>query len=205
MTARAVSRLALVLAAVIALASATAGCGLFDTAQPEPPSGFQAPPADFTLPESLIVTLERSIELKIPSNYGLCFADTLIEDKGFHASFDPADIQDYLQTHPAPPADWIRPQELSFFSQFIGSLSGTPNAVISIDDERGGVVPISATRQIWNVKFRVFLGQNAATASAAGLQIERVNLAGDWKITHWEDRRDTTNVPSYGTRRLNGR
>jgi hypothetical protein len=195
---------ALGLVLCLALAAALSGCGLFDTAEPQPPTSIGGPPPDFTLPESLMVTLERAIENKSPSNYALCFADTLSDQKGFHASFDPADLLDYqTSTGQPPPADWTTQQENSFFNQFIGTLSGNPQVHL-LPDERG-IIVVDATRQIWNRKFRVFVGQSAATASAPGIQIERVNLAGDWKITHWEDRRDTTGVPSYGTRRLNGR
>jgi hypothetical protein len=192
------------LAALVAWSAVAGGCGLFDTAKPElPGSGNPLPPPDFTLPDSTLATLEHAIEGQSPSNFGLCFADTLIDERGFHATFDPSDIQEYLLTHTSAPNDWTRSQELSFFNQFLGTLSSTP-VVQFLPDPRPDR-QLGTTGVIWNRRYRIYVGPTAVAAGSAGLHIERVNLAGDWKITFWEDRRDTTNVPTWGTRRLNGR
>jgi hypothetical protein len=189
----------------LAIALAGSGCGLFDTAQPEPPTSLGLLPPDFALPESTLITLERAIEGKNATNYMLCFADTLIETKGFHAAFDPADLLDYqTATGQPPPSDWVRPQETSFINQFFGSLSGTPVVYLLADPHPD--CPCTSNLVWVNRKFRVYVGPSTAAASSIGLQLERVNAAGDWKITYWEDRRDTTSsVQSYGTRRLRGR
>ena len=195
-----------VLGLAVVLVAAT-GCGLFDTAQPQLPGGGPGGiPPDFTLPESTMVTLQRAIQTKNPNNYVLCFADTLIDSKGFHAAFDPADLLDYqTATGQPPPADWTLTQEKSFFNQFIGSLSGDPEVQLRPDERPDG--PNTATLVFVNRKFRVYTGPSTAAASSIGLQMERVNLAGEWKITYWEDRRDSTSstVSTYGTRRLRGR
>ena len=102
-----------VLAVALSLAAAGSGCGLFDTAEPQLPSGVGIPPADFSIPESTLVTLQRAIVFKNVNNYIACFADTLIDRKGFHAQFDPADLLDYqTSTGQPPPSDWTRPQEV---------------------------------------------------------------------------------------------
>jgi hypothetical protein len=42
-------------------------------------------------------------------------------------------------------------------------------------------------------------------AGSAGLTFERVGVGGEYKLTHWEDHRDTVNVRSWGNHRLEGR
>jgi hypothetical protein len=192
------------LALVFAVALATGGCGLFDTAQPERPDNSSSlPPPSFVIPDSTIVTLQRSLLGRSVSNFEQCFADTNTETAGFHAEFDPADIQDYLLTHTSAPDDWTRPQEVSFFTQFLGTLSGTSVLVLTPDldhaDENG------SSHVVRNFHYRVRTGPSVPVAGSVGLHLRTVNQAQEWKITYWEDRRDTTGVPTWGTRRLQGR
>jgi hypothetical protein len=45
--------------------------------------------AELAVRDSTLATLIRSVNGRNTTNYGLCFADTLVEHRDFHASFDP--------------------------------------------------------------------------------------------------------------------
>ena len=55
---------------------------------------------------------------------------------------------------------------------------------------------------VWNLRYRVRAGTTPVAFGGATLRIERVGLASEYRITYWEDRRDTGDVPSWGKRRL---
>ncbi len=194
-------------ALLAALALAGAGCGLFDTAQPEPPTGGPAPiPPDFTLPESTLATLARSVNGRSVTDYGQCFADTVLEGRGFFQEFDPADATAWLETHPDLPVPWLRERELTFFNQFIANPAFSGNFyIVNLFPDPRGDINVSDSKRILNRIYRVWSGNAAVCAGSAGFTLERVGLAGDFKITYWEDRRDTADVRTWGTARLNGR
>ena len=192
---------------LFAIATLTAGCGLFDTAQPIPPTDdAQVPPPDFTLPESTLVTLERAVENRLNSNYAQCLTDSVGNaEPGFYASFDPSDLAAWLQNGNPNPGTWTRERELVFLPGF---LAFNPNALYSVTFSPDPLRPdfdISADTKVWNRRYRVFAAGSPVAAGSAGLTFKRVGLSGEWKIRVWEDRRDTTNVRTWGTARLTGR
>jgi hypothetical protein len=187
-------------------AATAAGCGLFDTAQPEPPTNdTQVPPADFTTPESTLVTIERAIENRLTSNYGLALTDSVGNgDPGFYASFDPSDLAAWAKAGNPDPGIWTRDRELTFLSQFLG-VSAFYVVTFSPDPARTDF-DIDADTRVLNRRYRIFAPGLAPVAGAAGLTFERVGLSGEWKVRFWEDHVDTTrDVQTLGTRRLNGR
>lgn len=190
----------------LAFALAASGCGLFDTAQPDPPVGPVGLPPNFTLPESTLVTLERAVETRSASNYGLCLTDSLgLQEPGFYAAPDPIDLASWLQAGNPDPGVWTRERELTFFPQFIAY---NPNAFYEVTFTQDPIRPdvdFSANVQILNRRYRVFAAGSPVAAGAAGLTIARVGLSGEWKITYWEDHRDTADVRTWGTARLQGR
>ena len=189
-----------------ACATAVAGCGLFDTARPEPPTDdSQVPQPDYTTPESTLVTIERAIENRLSSNYGLSLTDSVGNgDPGFYASFDPSDLAAWAQAGNPPPATWTRERELVFLPQFLG-VSAFYEVTFTPDPARTDF-DIDADTKVLNRRYRIFAPGLAPVAGAAGLTFERVGLSGEWKIRFWEDHVDTTrDVQTLGTRRLNGR
>jgi hypothetical protein len=195
---------------LIALALACAGCGLFSTRTPDPPdnTGPGVQP-NFTSPESTLATLTRAIHDRDITNFGQALADTLLEGRDFHAAYDPADIIEWQnQGHPTYIVDWRRSNELAFFPQFVANFPDNRyDTYFTIDNDRGGIINLGGPTQqvIYNLHYRVWAGTTPVAAGTAGITFERVGLATDYKITYWDDHRDTVNVKSWGKRRLEGR
>jgi len=192
-----------------ALLVALAGCGMFSTRPAAPPGGDVQVPPDFTSPDSLLATLVRAIRDRSTTNFGLALADTLIENREFHAVFDPADIIEWQAAgHPNYPSDWRRNDELTLFPQFVANFPDSRyETYFTVDDNRGGKENLGGPTQAqyWNMHYRVWSGSIPVAAGSAGLLFERVGLAGEYRITYWEDHRDTVNVRSWGKHRLEGR
>jgi len=195
-----------ILLAIAAVALAAAGCGLFDTAQPEDPSADAGIPPNFNVPESTLATLERAVETRSTSNYGLCLSDSIgLDEPGFYAVPDPADLAAWLQEGNPDPGLWTRERELTFLPNF---LAFDPNNFYTVTFSQDPVRPdesVDANTQILNRRYRVFAGGNPIVAGSAGLMMGRVGLSGEWKLLYWDDHRDTSEVRTWGTARLNGR
>jgi len=155
----------------------------------------------FTSPDSTLATLARAVHDRSVTNYGLCFADTLLEGREFHASFDPADGASY----PGVIGPWRRNEEIAFFPGFVAVY---PNELyeteFTIDNDRGGILNIGGPTelQIWNVRYRVRAGTTPVVGGGAMLRFERIGPAREFKITYWQDRRDIMTAITWGKRRL---
>src|SRR5262245_20380286 len=114
------TRTGILLALSLAAAVPLAGCGLFSTETPLPPTQDQPhPPPNFVVAESTLATLERSVEFRLTGDYGLCFTDSVGNgEPGFYASFDPSDLADWRQNNPDP-GIWTLERELQFFPRFL--------------------------------------------------------------------------------------
>ncbi len=190
---------------LLACSLAAAGCGLFDTAQPEAPTGPPPIPPSFIVPDSTLATLERAVETRSTSNYALCLTDSVgLEEPGFYAAPDPIDLAAWLQDGGLDPAPWTRDKELTFLNNF---LAFDPNNFYTVTFSQDPARPDEpgSDLHILNRRYRVFAGGNPIVAGAAGLTFIRVGLSGEWKLRYWEDHRDTTDVRTWGTARLNGR
>jgi hypothetical protein len=182
------------------------GCDDSDPTKVEDP--IVDPIANFTSPDSTLATFVRAVHNRSTTVFGLTLADTLTEGRDFHAVFDSVDIVDWLATHPTFPQDWRRADEVAFFPNFVANY---PDALydtyFTVDEPRGGKIIFGGPtqKQIWNMHYRVWAGTTPVAAGSAGLTFERVGLSGDFKITYWDDHRDTTNVRSWGKHRLEGR
>jgi len=190
----------------LALTLVVAGCGLFDTAQPDPPDDTPTIPPSFVLPESTLVTLERAVETRSSSNYGLCLSDSLgLSELGFYAIPDPANLASWLQQGNPDPGLWTRERELQFFPNFIAF---NPNAFYEVTFSQDPIrndENVDANTVILNRRYRVFAAGSPVCAGAAGLMFARVGASGEWKLRFWEDHFDTADVRTWGTARLQGR
>jgi hypothetical protein len=195
--------------AVLALVTCTfvaAGCGVFDTAQPDPPDANPPVPPNFNTPESTLVTMERAVETRSTSNYGLCLSDSIgLDELGFYAVPDPADLAAWLQQGNPDPGLWTRERELTFFPNFLAFDPNNFYTVTFTQDPAREDESIDANTQVLNRRYRVFAGGNPIVAGSAGLTMARVGLSGEWKLRYWEDHRDTSEVRTWGTARLSGR
>jgi hypothetical protein len=189
---------------VLALALAAAGCGLFATQTPTPPTqGVQPPPPNFVTPESTLATLERAVEFRQTDNYSRCFTDSVGNNEpGFYSSFDPSDLADWRQNNPDP-GIWTLERELQFFPRF---LAYNPNAFYEVTFSTFQPdFDLAPDQRVLNRHYRVTAAGSPVAAGAAILIFQQVGLAQEWKIRFWEDLRDTADVRTWGTARLNGR
>jgi hypothetical protein len=198
------ARRALVLAC--ALTAIATGC----TEKPTRPAASPGPfiHTTFVAPESTLATLALAVHARNTLVYGLCFADTAVEGRDFHATFDPADLTAFEQSGGVVPLDWHRTSELSFFPQFVAyDLNTRYDVEFRLDAGPGNIVDVGGATQkkIYNEHYRVWAGVPPVCAGAADLTFERVGAAGEYRLTLWADRRDTVNVRTWGMARLVGR
>jgi len=166
-------------------------------------------PPNFSSPDSTLASLARALHYRSTTNFSLVFADTMIERREFHAVFDSIDIIEWVSTgHSTYPSDWRRDDEVAFFPNFVASYPDAfYDTYFTVDDARGGKINVGGPTQmeIWNMHYRVWAGATPVAAGSAALKFERIGLAGEYKLTYWDDHRDTTNVRSWGKHRLEGR
>jgi hypothetical protein len=193
---------------LVALVCAFLLAGCVPATRPREQVGEPIPP-NYQMPESTLATLARSIHDGSLTNYSAAFADTILEGREFHATFDSADVAAWLTTHPSVPDDWNRAAEMTFFPEFVGHHFAPLDATFEVDEARGGIVDMGGPtyKQVWNVRYRVRAGTVAVVAGAAALTFERVGLmgeSGDSKLTRWVDRRDIGTARTWGRARLEG-
>ena len=193
-------------AAILALCLGALGCTR-QVVQPVVQPGPEHSPG-FAVPESTLLSLAKAVHDRDATLYGLCFADTVAEQREFHAVFDSADMVAFEQSGGVPPYDWTRAQELTFFPQFVAYL---PNAlydvVFTLDTIRGGIIDFGGPTHEWiyHEHYRVWSGLTPVCAGRAAITLEFVGATAEYKITFWADERDTANVRTWGAARLNGR
>jgi hypothetical protein len=192
----------------LAVALGASGCGLFKTQTPESPTGGGGGlPPNLSIPESTLATMQRSIGSRNTTNFIQCLADTLLDFREFHATFDPSDLVEFSQSGRTPPADWVTKNEQTFLPQFFAYDTNTFYTLyFTVDNERGGITDLGGATQkkVYNLHYRVWAGANPVAIGSAGLTFERIGANSDYKVTFWEDRRDTTTGRTWGKARLNG-
>ena len=199
------ARILLAAALVAALAALATGCTQKLDRATNPPGPVVD---DFTTPAGTLSALVRAVHERNTISYGLCLADTATEGRDFHATCDPADSTAFEQAGGVSPGYWNKETELTFFAQFVTYL---PNARYDVhfrlDTGPGNIVDVggATAKKIYNEHYRVWSGASPVCAGAAHLTFERVGASGEYRITFWEDRRDTANVRTWGAARLVGR
>ena len=191
-----------ILALAIIVCTATLACS-DDPTQPRAYGG--PPPPNFSLPESTLAVLANAIHQRNMENCDLCLADTLLEGREFHATFDPADLTDFITGGGVPPADWNGAAESAFLPHFLVlNTTAFYEVRFTLDTDRGGIIDVGGPKQkhIYNLHYRVWAGSTPVVAGAVGMTFERLGVHSDFKITYWEDRRDTTEITTWGLARL---
>jgi hypothetical protein len=189
---------------------ALVGCGLFTPADPDPPFGD---PGGINLPlltvdpESAIVSMVMGIEQRSQDLYMHAFANsTSTADINFHAFFDIQDLLQYqVDTGAEPPSDWINQNERTFFPLFVGLRPVNYQVILTPDPNRPDEFPDPDNDVLYFRKYRIFAQAAPMGVGVADIRIQRVGIANEWKITQWNDTRDTsdTSIPTYGGQRLN--
>lgn len=162
---------------------------------------------NFNLPESTLAVLVRAVHERNTTVYGLCFADTAADRREFHATFDSADVADYVHLGGHAPAAWDRSSELAFFPGFVGyAPSAMYRCTFSLADDLGGIVDVGGPTALllYNLRYRVWSGVTPVAAGSARISLERIGASGEYKLTRWDDARDTVGVRTWGMARLLG-
>jgi hypothetical protein len=165
-------------------------------------------PLDFSAPESTLAVLTGAVHGRNAGIFARCLADSQTEGREFHASFDPADLVQFLSEGGVAPADWRRYDEFSFFPQLVPIIpSGDYSVQFTPDAGRGGIVDMGGPTEKWiyNLLYHLDSNGTAVVDGAVGLTFERVGSAREFKITYWEDRRSGGPVHTWGLARLRSR
>jgi hypothetical protein len=196
----------LALACAVVTALAAPGCGIFTPATPDPPGGG----ATVTLPllsspDSALYSLQLGLTTKNSQYYEHAIAETtLITVADFHAVFDPQDTLDYaVSTGARPPQDWTSQNERTFFSYFVSRQPVNYTVYFLPDDQRQDLQS-GSDEWIFYRHYRVYAATTPVAVGLVDLTIRRLGVNGEWKITFWVDRRDTsaTALRTYGRQRL---
>jgi hypothetical protein len=187
-----------------------AGCGLFEPADPEAPSGDSAIIVqDYTTPDNTLATIARGLHGKNAVGAISAYME------GFHitftAEFDPITQVRNPERFPLP---WGPLEERQFFTQFIQLTTNPYGLQWEIDqgaptddiDEIAGTALLHRRYTVWD---------STTTTSARRIAVGFVDLdfvrttnPTAWVITKWADREDPAadfglGERSYGERRVN--
>jgi hypothetical protein len=166
-----------------------AGCGLFDTRDPESPgqSGFDFVPA--TVPSIAISNLRSSIAQRNVDNYMRNFADPALVSTGFQ--FIPS--TDASSTYPNL-QDWTFDDERGYFQNLVAKADGASQLTLTPKDSL-----ISTDQATYNFDYVLsFQHTDAAsfpTLARGNLQFDLVPDAGNiWSIYRWIDFNTTPDI-----------
>ncbi|HUN65835.1 MAG TPA: hypothetical protein VMW43_07005 [Bacteroidota bacterium] len=164
---------------------AAAGCDLFRTRDPQPPtqgsSNFETP----TTYDKVLRNLVFSVSDKNLNNYMSCFVDTTFRPYYFQAA---ADAQ---RSYPDVMNQWNLEGEQRYFTNLKEATSGIPS--LTIPDSPP--IFVSSDSVIYSVDYTLFFPHNRIGIPQIVRGTMRLSLATDgkrWAITQWHDSKTTT-------------
>jgi hypothetical protein len=182
-------------AAVIFLLAAVftgAGCGLFQTREPELPVNVSGvnPPA--TSPEMVLQNFISAVQLKNPDDYDKLFSDSLTSTRSFY--FIPS--ADASVRYASVFARWSKANETQCFRNMISSLGQSASPTLSFLNTT--IVPFQSDSAIISSEYLLVVPHNLATVTTIFTGRVEFYTAPDrnqsWSIYRWVD--FTTKVDS---------
>ena len=181
---------------VVAVLGAGAGCSVFETREPAPPtSEEQCPWTIPTEPDTLLTNLETTVGCGLSGvvNYGRIFT----EDFVFEA--DPADVSDLEILLGADPFDgWNKTIEEDVFERIatdVGSNGSLRLDLTNIEDTGGGEESDASFKADYTLTLKTSAVDSTVYEGAARFYM--VNNV-TWQINRWTDERLGADVTSWG-------
>ena len=197
------ARLAILALAWLATTGAVGVCKLFRPATPESGGTGTLIPANYSDPESTLVTLARGVAGKANglAAYSGGIADTTRDGRSFSATFDPAVLARYNSLPGAleVPKRWDEVYERTFFFNFIQykknadyTLAWAPDQFNPIDPPRGA--DSALLHRAYRVTAHLSDGSDLIIAVGYADLSFVLTAASRWVIVGWQDRVD----PAFG-------
>lgn len=160
------------------------GCGLFETRDPEPPTGGSATFVPPTSPDIVLANLENAVSEKNTENYIRCLVDTL--NSGQRYVFFPTALAAgrYASTF----ANWTLQSERSWFAAIKAIAPKDAPAYLNLT---GSFSVIAADSAVYEGGYELVLRHGVATISETVRGTLQFVLHTDrnsiWSITRWTD------------------
>lgn len=200
------------------LLGAHGGCGLFTPRKPAAPQA-SCLPTSYVDPESTLKTIKLAIEDRtqcgLTAYLGALADSPLTDPEGFHAFFDPSDVQRWQSvTGRQPPDDWPPSREQGFYTYFVHLYQNTYDFTWTDNINNPNPTILSPSERILHKHYLVL------SIPTSGTQVDTIGIGfadlrflrsspSRWVITQWQDFEDNAIVgnpnpklKTFGTLRL---
>jgi hypothetical protein len=177
-------RAAGLLPAFLPLLLAAAGCDLFSTRDPEPPTGGSSTFTPATSPDLVLSNLEHAVAERNVGNYLRCLVDSVNSARAF--AFIPTAAA--AGRYPATFASWSVASERSAFSALVAV---TPSGATSSLVLAGGFTVVAADSAVYEGTYSLTFPHGIAGTPETAHGTVQFILTPDrnsiWAITRWID------------------
>lgn len=169
---------------ILVFALAAAGCDLFGTRDPEPPSSGSSTFVPPTSPDLVITNLENAVAEKSTENFLRCLVDTLSSSQRYEFIPTAAAAGRYATTF----ADWSLQSERAWFSALKAFSEADAPSSLALT---GSFAVIAADSAIYEGEYDLAFrhGVSSVSENARGtLQfVMHTDRNSIWSITRWTD------------------
>jgi hypothetical protein len=160
------------------------GCGLFETRDPEPPTGSSSTFVPPTSPDMVLSNLENAVSEKNSENYVRCLVDTLNSSQRYVFFPTATAAGRYAGTFAA----WTLQSERAWFASLKALTPKDAPSYLNLD---GGFAVISADSAIYEGKYEMVIRHgvpNISETVRGTLQfVMHTDRNSIWSITRWSD------------------
>jgi len=179
---------------ILAMCGVAAGCSIFETREPEDPSGGgQCPWTIPTEPDTLLTNLETTIGCGLAGvvNYERIFAENLIFQP------DPEDVA-YLETllGSNPFEGWNKQIENDVFERIAGEVGTGGSMVLELTDIEDA--PVEEADAAFQADYTFTITTSTGTTEYGGVARFYMSDNVPWQISRWVDERLGGDTQSWG-------
>ncbi len=180
-----------VISSCLAGVFALAGCGLFSTREPEPPTGGSQSFVPPTSPALVVENFKTAVKEKNAENFALCMADTTRGDRSVYR-FEPA--AEVAARYAALFSGWDAVTERQ---SFISLMSKIPNDTPpSLTFTGGRFDVITQDSAVFLSDYLLLVNHTVAsvpTRAGGSIRLTIIpNSGGQWSISRWSDANPAT-------------